>query len=551
MKSKRRLLVAAVLAASTLAVACSGGAAEPAEPAGKSDSVAVVVTEAPTLVTEAPTLHDGLPGFSRANVGWNGYWYSRYNLGALAMMSGLGLTFEPPAEAIAAMIGMADARPGEGEDVPALKNPVLLAAVFASADPHFAAPHNGDPLDLANGRLDPATFDRTITPAAQAMLMTKAAEWAKFFFTESWSGTADGDIGALDRFKGLALFAGAKMQAKFALEKLRDEDGLFIVARHEDGELVRGETAGAYDQYVMVMALSDVLTVLEHPERWQGTLRDDAARDMLREALDGFYGAVSEQLTPTTVQELSWAARADVWFASITRDPELRRTALANLREHADALVAAQPSGIVDRARRIRGAIEAARILDDDGYRATIADDFVTIAEAFDPVTGGFSGIDRLLTAEVADLIGALNAVSRFGAPQVNPADVDAVLVPFYEAAVNLGGLQMSAPPPQAEASPFELERFAGQAEFFAYPSIPTPGEAGGIAPLAASELSFSNGRWAVSDTRFDSHGGMYLSNEEFWLLGIVSGFPEVDSSAVALLDDGEIALRELAATID
>ena len=144
----------------------------------------------------------------------------------------------------------------------------------------------------------------------------------------------------------------------------------------------------------------------------------------------------------------------------------------------------------------------------------------------------------------MADLIGALNAVSRFGAPQVNPADVDAVLVPFYEAAVNLGGLQMSAPPPQAEASPFELERFSGQAEFFAYPSIPTPDEAGGIAPLAASELSFSNGRWAVSNTRFDSHGGMYLSNEEFWLLGIVSGFPEVDSSAVALLDDGEIALR-------
>jgi hypothetical protein len=101
------------------------------------------------------------------------------------MMSGLGISFQPPAEAVARMMMVADPNPGAGEDIPMLKNPALLAAVFASADPHFAQPNNGDPMDLSNGRLDPATFDTTITPGAQGMTITKEVEWAKFFMLES------------------------------------------------------------------------------------------------------------------------------------------------------------------------------------------------------------------------------------------------------------------------------------------------------------------------------------------------------------------------------
>jgi hypothetical protein len=248
---------------------------------------------------------------------------------------------------------------------------------------------------------------------------------------------------------------------------------------------------------------------------------------------------------------LSWAARADVWFASVTRDSELRDAALTNLRAHAEALADARPGGVVDNARRIRGLIEAARVLDGDAYREAAASDFAAMAASFDGSTGGFTGVERLRTHEVADIIGGLNAISQFGSPQVDAADVDAILVPFYEATINLGGLQLAAPPPEAEASPFELERFVGQAEFFAYPTVPTPGEAGGIAPLAGSELTFSGGRWSVSDSRFDSHAAMYLSNEDFWLLGTVSGFPLIDASAAARPDPGEVALRELATAMN
>ena len=54
MSPKRQLLPAAVLAATTLVVACYGRAAEPAEPAGESVSGGG---------TAVPALQDGLPCF--------------------------------------------------------------------------------------------------------------------------------------------------------------------------------------------------------------------------------------------------------------------------------------------------------------------------------------------------------------------------------------------------------------------------------------------------------------------------------------------------------
>jgi hypothetical protein len=43
----------------------------------------------------------------------------------------------------------------------------------------------------------------------------------------------------MDRFKGMALFAGATTQAWFALDNLRNDDGLFVAAsRFKDGQTV-------------------------------------------------------------------------------------------------------------------------------------------------------------------------------------------------------------------------------------------------------------------------------------------------------------------------
>lgn len=496
------------------------------------EAVAAAGSAAPVSVQ----LEGGLPGFSRATVGWNGYWYSRYNLAELSMMSGLGITFEPPAGAVMQMMMTADPNPGSGEDIPMLKNAALLAAVFASADPHFAQPHNGDPMDLSNGRLDPATFDTTITPGAQGMAITKEVEWSKFFMLASWSGTLDADFGAFDRFKGLVLFTSAKMQTKFALENLRDDQGLFVNARMEDGLVVRADaTANAYDQYIMLIALSDILSVLDQPELWQGVYRDDDTRDIFHDALDELYVLVSDTVQPTTIAELAWAARSDVWFASRTTDAGLQLQALGQLREHGDALLAANATGPLEHARRLRGLVEAGRVLDDVRYIDAAVLDFTAIERSFDRATGALAGVSILRAADIADLLGALNAIGQYGGPEFESARATAVLVPFYEATINMSGLQMAAPPKEMEASLFELERTGGDDLVFAYPTVKTPAAAGGVAPVTGGAVSFADGHWQLSDPRYDSHGAMYLSNEEFWLFGMVSGFPNVDRTTAAL----------------
>lgn len=90
-------------------------------------------------------------------------------------------------------------------------------------------------------------------------------------------------------------FTSAKMQVKFAIESLRDARGLFVNARVEDGVVLRSDaTATHYAQYVMLIALSDILSVLDQPEQWQDVYRDDDARDLFHGALDGLYILVSD-----------------------------------------------------------------------------------------------------------------------------------------------------------------------------------------------------------------------------------------------------------------
>ena len=350
------------------------------------------------------------------------------------------------------------------------------------------------------------------------------------------AGTVEDDFGAFDRFKGLVLFTEAKMQAKFALDHLHDADGLFVPARVVDGEVVAfNEAAAPYDQYVMVMALADVLSVLDHADRWQDVLRDDATAEMLHGELDRLYALVSRIVAPQTVADLAWAARADVWFASVTRDFGLQQLALANLRARGDALLELSAEGPVEHAQRLRGLIEAGRVLDDSRYTAAAEEDFAAIETAFDQRTGSLDGVATLRANEVADIVGALNAVDRFGPPAVDTARVSAVLVPFYKAVINIGGMQLSAPPREMAAAPFELERLAGCDECFAYQTVPTPMAAGGVAPVTATAVSFDDGRWSVSDQRFDTHAAMYLANEDIWLFGLASGFPQVDRQPLAL----------------
>jgi len=526
-----RLKILALLAAIVLvAAACTSD--EPAETVGEAPAAEERAAAETEIVALGP-LTNGLEGYDIEEVAWNGYWYSRYNLGNLAMMSGLGVIFMPPMEGVMAMAGSVDQGPEGGEHVVMPSNAALLEAVYAGGDPAFANVFNGDPMDFTNWRWDEGQMDTRLLPAAQAQTIIKEVEWAKLFNNGGWAGAVEADFGAMDRFKGMALFTEAKLQAKFALDNLRNDDGLFVsVGRHNGAGVTHEDsTTDIADQYQMLQALSDLRMVLAAPQDFNGVYADDEFLAMLGPEVDALFSLVAD-LEPTTVTEFGIGAQAMVWFAVGTDNQALQSAALERLAAFGDALASAAPSDVVETARTVRGLVEAARVLGDPAHVDAAVRGFAALRSAYEPATGSFVGIDSLTAWEVGDIIGALNALRLNLAPHIERGDVEPMLVGFFEATINQGGLMRAVIPKEMEASPFELARLDNDV-YFAYPGVPTPDAAGGAngtAAVDAAEIGFdrTTGTWAVIDDTFVTASTMHASNEMFWIWGFQDGFPEV-----------------------
>ena len=481
----------------------------------------------------------GEPGYDFTAASFNSYWYSRYTLGNLVMMSGLGVAFQPPMEAVMGMAAMVDQGPADGEHVMMPANAALLRAVYAGGDPQFIAPFNGDPMDLSNFRWDPEKMDTRLTPAAQAQTIIKEIEWAKFFNNPGWAGAPDADFGAMDRFKGMVMYAGAAQQIMFALEQLRNEDGLFVAAsRFVDGaaEVIDPAVIPA-DQYQMLQALSDFRLLLQHADDYNGVYTNPDLLGMIGMEADALLGKIRD-LEPTGIRDLGIGAQAMAWYAASAEDPALQRQALEMLAEYGDALVASKTNGVIDSARSVRGLLEAARVLGDEKYGDAALIELEVVLNAYDRATGRIDGVPEIKDWEVGDILGALNSAANNGGSGVDTEQIQDVYAGLFESLVSIGGLIQARVPVAMEVSPFELERI-GKDIFFAHPSVPTPDQAGGAygtAAVHASEFRFDeeSGRWVVTNGRFDTAGAMHTSNEMMWTFGLVNAFPEVDVSTVS-----------------
>lgn len=511
-------LVAGGLSVALLVSACSGGGGSTVQP--------LKAQAGPGI----SGLAGGLADFDQTAVNWNSYWYSRYNLGNLAMMSGLGVTFMPDMKDVMAMVSMVDRGPADGEHVTVPKNPALLLAVYAGGDPTLVNAFDGDPSNLANGRWNPAKVNAVITPSAQAQTILKEVEWAKFFNGGTFAGKVTDGFGAMDRFKGMALFAEAKMQAGFALKEMRNKDGLFISqVRQSDGKtvVVDGSTKLA-DQFQMLQALADIHGVVHSPERYNSVYGDEAFHQMMAAAADDLFGRLASS-SPTGLEDLSLGAQALVWYAATTHDARLQQQALDQLKRYGDGLLKAEQRDAVERAVAIRGLIEAGRVTGDSKYLQAAAGSFEKMSKDYDFTLGYFRSKTKLTVGEVGDILGALNALLKHGGPGVDTKLATRVQVGFFEAAVNKSGLLQAVPPKEMEASPFELAR-ASNPLYFAYPSIPKMGEKG-VGAVDASEIAMNmkEGRWTVTNSSFDTAGAMHTSNEQNWTFGLVNGFPQVE----------------------
>ena len=545
-RTVRRLAVV-VTALALVAAACSDDDSTKTDP-GTTAVPSAITTEAPIFV-EVAALQGGLVGYDIETVAWNGYWYSRYNLGSLVMKAGMGVPLEPPMEAVMAMVGAVDQGPEEGEHVMMPANAALIRAVFAAGDAAYANPSNGDPMDFANARWSPDGFDTRLVPSAQAQTILKELEWAKLFNNGAWAGTPTDAFGAQDRFMGMVLFAEAKAQAMFALSNLQAPDGLFLAEARMVDESIEtdGAVADLADQFQMLAALADLRLVLTNPDSFNGVYADPDYLAMIDVAVTELFAALEDE-TPESVFGLGQAAQAMVWFAASESDPAARDRALERLGNFGDGLLAVNPNDPVGEARAIRGLIEAGRVLDDARYMSQAADLFVSMMNGYDGATGSFNGVETLTTWEVGDIIGAFNSL-RFNATDfVDRSSAEAALVGFFEATINIGGLLRAAPPKEMAASPFELARLTKDT-YFAYPGMPMPPVAGGdngAAPVdvAAIEFDPATGLWSQADTGYDTAGAMHASNEMFWVWGFQNGFPVVagtGSEPTSAVGDGVI----------
>jgi len=527
-----RRLAVVVTALALVAAACSETDSTKTDP-GTTPVSSAVTTAAPISV-EVAALQGGLVGYDIETVAWNGYWYSRYNLGSLVMKAGMGVPMEPPMEAVMAMVAAVDQGPEDGEHVMMPANAALIQAVFAGGDATFANASNGDPMDFSNARW--SSFDNRLVASAQAQTILKELEWAKLFNSGAWAGTPTDQFGAQDRFMGMVLFAEAKAQAMFALANLQAPGGLFWAeARMVDGSIeTDGVVADLADQFEMLTALADLRLVLTNADSFNGVYADPDYLAMIDVAVTDLFAALEDE-TPESVLGLGQAAQAMVWFAASESDPAARDRALERLGNFGDGLLAASPTDPVGEARTIRGLIEAGRVLDDARYTSQAADLFVSMMNGYDGATGSFNGVETLTTWEVGDIIGAFNSL-RFNATDfVDRSSAEAALVGFFEATINIGGLLRAAPPKEMAASPFELARLT-EDTYFAYPGMPMPPVAGGdngAAPVdvAAIEFDPATGLWSQADTGYDTAGAMHASNEMFWVWGFQNGFPVVAST--------------------
>lgn len=506
----------AALLASILLTTATGCENEPDRPpetaapdAGSSDAFVL------------PDFEGGTADFKIAHAIEEGYWYSRYNLGALAMKSGLGETFMPDMAMVQAMVDMVS---DSASTATRPMNPALLKRVYDGGNPAYVAAHDSDPMDFGDERWQGSSPAPT-TGAAFGWLVVKEVEWAKQFHVDSHFGeVGKNDIpGAEERFAGLVLYAEAVMQAM----ELANAPAAFELTRPEDG-------------YATLLALSD-LALVTAPDALphSSTNRYKMAAGMMAGAM-GMAGADMASM---------FSAKADAMYAGLpapvtARDHGLAIEALAfygaasatnraavkqRIAEYADWLAASSPDGTLARASVVQGLATASRAVGPRAsWGAALAGSFTGLVAAYDGRLAVFGDLTTYSVEDVAVILRALNAASLLASGIDKPTALH-VLRDFFENVVDVSGLQIASPPLTEIASYERLGEL-----FHRYPTTPVPTDAGGafgVAPVLAASVSYdaTAHTWTADRTRFDTAGSMHLSNEMLWLhADEVDGFPVV-----------------------
>ena len=253
-------------------------------------------------------------------------------------------------------------------------------------------------------------------------------------------------------------------------------------------------------------------------------------------AADRLFEALASR-QPADTEELSLAIQALTWYAASTGNADNRSQAITLIGQHGDALSGANKDDATRKAHAIRGLVEAYRLSGDGKYLTAAASVFAGLVAEYDAAHGVFGSQSSYTIDDVSVIMGALNSLKLFGGDAVDQAGAEEIFTGFFESAVNMSGLQMSAPPKNVAKGIFEQDE---PDIYYAYPGMPMPPMAGGdfgIAPVFATKVTWDGSQWSVTNARFDAAGAMYASNEFIWFHNDeVNGFPEVTQVAPATL---------------
>jgi len=482
----------------------------------------VFLSSAVNAANTANTLNTENGQFTATSAEEESYWYSRYNLGNLVMRSWMWERYMPEKAMVIKALMMVDAdfnkeefmkwndNYGDGDHPRPPKNPFLIKSVYKSGDPHYITKFN--PNDFATQKWDQSKMDKTLTAEAFAYTIQKEVEWAKDFHGEGHFGKITDNRWAYWRFVGMMMNMNAKMQAKYMSEHMEEINKNLTVKWH----------------FALLWAISDLASMMNDDTfeaNSTNRYKDPMAGKMFLAKADMMFKNGSMMwMNPSNIIEYGTAIKGLVWYAKATKTN--KKAALQKIIDYSNKLVDLKWKDVGEEAYRLAWLIEA--------YRVTWVNSEVTkkssqdFLDNFDTETNLFKNKNTYTIDEVWTIIWTLNEVKLFVV--VDKEQVENIFRDFFENVVNKSGLLQSAPPIPVSKSKWEYE---GEPQnYFRYPGSVVPPMAGWdywIAPVFATEVSFQNWEWKVTNSNFDTAWAMHTSNEMIWLHNDeLNGFPKL-----------------------
>ncbi|GAB4150208.1 MAG: hypothetical protein Kow00107_00660 [Planctomycetota bacterium] len=453
--------------------------------------------------SKAKTIVSGAPeGYEVAVAERVSFWASRWQVLNYSMMSRAGVPTVIDAAEMDYLKYLAG--PYNGIETPiAPTNASFTLTPFRYGNPAYSTGDDGSFYDFGDEGWLTADSQSAYDTLTTALLIMAETEWARQFHSSVRFGSAeDSPTGATERLHGLILCELAKRTA----------------LHYINNRALYSETP--LTSLRMTAALADLARLLREPTigGQENRYRDVNFSGQLLAWMDYYFDVFTSAPAPVDADGLCEGIVCLGYYATTTLDASLRAQALTLVRTWADALVSLETNDPVEHACRIRGILEAGRLLLTNSYLQTASDVFEVMQADYRSMTGVFESRFSLTGYEIARIIGALNALRTLGTGYADTDWASLIMSDFIASSVFMSGLWGRTYPIEYVS---QFERPARELDY-KFPNVLNvrDGEGNGAAPYFATRVQQNEGGngWTVSSTGFDAVAALSLALEMLWL---------------------------------